>query len=47
LNARAIVSCASGESEPNDIAPPTKWRMMDSTDSTSERGRGIGELVNG
>ena len=35
LSARAIVSWASGESEPSDIAPPTKRLTMDSTGSTT------------
>ena len=44
LRARAMVSCASGESEPSDIAPPTKWRTMESTDSTSSTGIGCAAL---
>ena len=32
---------ASGESEPRDIAPPTKCFMMDSTDSTSSTGMAV------
>ena len=40
LSASAIVSCASGESEPSDIAPPTKRLTIDSTGSTSSIGTG-------
>ena len=35
FRASAIVSCASGESEPSDIAPPTKCLTMESTGSTN------------
>ena len=38
LSASAIVSCASGESEPSDIAPPTKCLTISSTGSTSSSG---------
>ena len=33
FSASAIVSCASGESEPSDIAPPTKCFTIESTGS--------------
>ena len=36
----AIVSCASAESAPCDIAPPEKRRTIESTGSTSARGTG-------
>ena len=40
LSAIAIVSCASAESAPCDIAPPEKRRTIDSTGSTSSSGTG-------
>ena len=40
FRASAIVSCASGESEPSDIAPPTKCLTISSTGSTSSSGTG-------
>ena len=39
--ATAIASCASGLSEPSDIAPETKRRTIDSTGSTSSSGTGV------
>ena len=37
FSARAIVSCASGESDPSDIAPPTKCFRIESTGSIVAR----------
>lgn len=37
----AIASCASGLSEPSDIAPETKRFKIDSTLSTSSSGIGV------
>ena len=44
LKARAIAEWASGESEPRDIAPPTKWRITASAGSTSSIGIGVAAL---